>query len=169
MLSRHRHTSRRRRLHKNMTTHQISKVRFAQLALAAMMVLGFASGAVGGSAQWDSAPMSGDWNTAMNWTPDIVPNGASDVATFDSSNTTNVSVSSPVQVNSIVFNSGASGFTLSGSPVTISAGITNNSSNLQKLNFGGTGMTLTANQTFQAASGGLQFGSAVGAGNGAIN
>ena len=26
------------------------------------------------SAQWDLDPISGDWNTPVNWTPDEVPN-----------------------------------------------------------------------------------------------
>ena len=27
------------------------------------------------SAQWDLNPISGDWNTAENWTPTTIPNG----------------------------------------------------------------------------------------------
>ena len=27
------------------------------------------------SAQWDLDPISGDWNTAENWTPTTIPNG----------------------------------------------------------------------------------------------
>ena len=45
-------------------------------------------------ATWNLNPTSGDWNTANNWTPNVVPNGPSDVATFDVSNTTEVSLSS---------------------------------------------------------------------------
>jgi hypothetical protein len=45
------------------------------------------------SAQWDLNPISGDWNTADNWTPMTVPNGSADIATFALSNTTNVSIS----------------------------------------------------------------------------
>ena len=55
------------------------------------------------NAQWDLDPVSGDWNTPVNWTPDSVPNGPGDVATFGLSNTTNVSVSADTEVNSIVF------------------------------------------------------------------
>ena len=55
------------------------------------------------SAQWDLSPLSGDWNTALNWTPDQVPNGPNDVATFGLSNTTNVSISADTQVDSIIF------------------------------------------------------------------
>jgi len=45
------------------------------------------------SAQWDLDPISGDWNTAGNWTPNGVPNGPGDIATFGLSNTTGVSIS----------------------------------------------------------------------------
>src|SRR5438874_2189619 len=85
-----------------------------------------------GSATWNLSPTSGDWNTAANWTPATVPNGSNDIATFALSNTTAVSLSASVTVNSIVFNSGASAFTISPAPtstkLTVSgAGITNNS------------------------------------------
>jgi hypothetical protein len=45
------------------------------------------------SAQWDLDPILKDWNTAANWTPDGVPNGPADIATFGLSNTTDVSIS----------------------------------------------------------------------------
>jgi hypothetical protein len=32
------------------------------------------------SAQWDLDSISGDWNTAANWTPNEVPNGPADIA-----------------------------------------------------------------------------------------
>jgi len=85
------------------------------------------------SATWDLNPISGDWNTADNWTPATVPNGPSDTGTFDGSNTTGVSISADTEVDGIAFNPGASPFTLTVSPngstaLTISGvGITNNS------------------------------------------
>jgi hypothetical protein len=60
-----------------------------------------------GSARWKASPATGDWNTATNWTPQTVPNGLSDTATFATSNTTTVSLSANTEVNSIVFNPGA--------------------------------------------------------------
>jgi uncharacterized protein with beta-barrel porin domain len=96
------------------------------LSLALSAVSAFA-----GSAQWDLAPGSGDWNTASNWTPATVPNGPADTATFALSSITNLSISANTEANSIVFNSGANVFTITASPtftLTISgAGITNNS------------------------------------------
>jgi autotransporter-associated beta strand protein len=94
-----------------------------------------------GSATWDLNPSSNDWNTAANWTPDTVPNSPSDTATFDASNTRNISVASNTDVNGIVFDPGASAFTItmigqgtSPSTLTISgAGVINNSGMPQQL------------------------------------
>ncbi|MGH8092850.1 MAG: hypothetical protein ACREIF_05200 [Chthoniobacterales bacterium] len=106
-----------------------------------------------GSATWNLNPTSGDWNTATNWMPNTVPNGATDVATFGVSNTTGVSLSASVTLDSIVFNPGASAYTVTtGSggitnALTISgSGIVNNSGSEQ--NFvapmsGGTGLIFT--------------------------
>jgi len=72
--------------------------------------------AYGISAQWDLDPISGDWNTAANWTPMGVPNGPADVATFGLSHTTDVSISANTEVNSIIFTPAAT------NPYTISVG-----------------------------------------------
>ncbi len=84
------------------------------------------------SAQWDLDPISGDWNTADNWTPISVPNGPADIATFALSNTTDVSISADIEVNSIIFTPAATNpYTITAGPglaLTISSmGITNNS------------------------------------------
>jgi autotransporter-associated beta strand protein len=68
------------------------------------------------SAQWDLDPISGDWNTAANWTPNGVPNGPADTATFGLSQTTDVSISADTEVNSIIFGPAAT------NPYTITAG-----------------------------------------------
>ena len=83
------------------------------------------------SAEWDLDPISGDWNTADNWTPNGVPNGPADIATFGLSNTTDVSISANTEVNSIIFTSAATPNTITvgdGFTLTISGlGIVNNS------------------------------------------
>ena len=66
------------------------------------------------SAQWDLDPISGDWNTAANWTPASVPNGAADVATFGLSHTTDVSISANTEVNGIRFTTDP--YTITASP-----------------------------------------------------
>jgi hypothetical protein len=91
-----------------------------------------ARGAAAGSATWNLTPTGGgNWNTAANWTPNTVPNGPTDGASFGVSNTTGVSLSANTEVSGIVFNSGASAFTITTNPLlalTISGtGITNNS------------------------------------------
>ena len=96
-----------------------------------------------GSATWNLNPNSGDWNTAENWTPNTVPNGPADVATFGTSTVTDLSVSEAMtEVAAIVFNPGASSFNITSDPksnkttstLTISgAGIVNNSGVTQNL------------------------------------
>ena len=86
------------------------------------------------SATWSSNPVSGDWNNPLNWTPNMVPNGPTDTATFNSSSITNVSLSGDIEVEKLVFNPGASSFTitcpkkltLSGTGITNNSGITQN-------------------------------------------
>jgi autotransporter-associated beta strand protein len=87
-----------------------------------------------GSATWNLHPSSGDWNTAANWTPNTVPNGSDNTATFGASGITTVSVSSSFEINGAIFNPGASSFTITQghltTPLTITisgAGIINNS------------------------------------------
>src|SRR4030095_4610127 len=81
------------------------------------------------------SPTSGDWNTAVNWTPPTVPNGPADVATFAPSVVTDLSTSAGVEVDGITFNPGAEAFTITNEPglvLTISGtGVINNSSVLQ--------------------------------------
>jgi hypothetical protein len=88
------------------------------------------------SAQWDLGPISGDWNTAANWTPMGVPNGPADTATFGLSNTTDVSISANTEVNGITFTPLATNpYTITASAglkLTISGvGIVNNSGTTQ--------------------------------------
>jgi autotransporter-associated beta strand protein len=87
--------------------------------------------AYAGSATWNLNPATNDWNTAANWTPATVPNGPADIATFDLSNTTDVSISASTLVDSIIFNLGASAFTITGeigTSLTVSGeGVVNNS------------------------------------------
>src|SRR6266568_6301366 len=80
---------------------------------AALLLLAVQRHSLAGSATWATNPTSGDWNTAANWTPPTVPNSQTDVATFGTSNVTDV-INSDVIVNldSLVFNSSASQYTI---------------------------------------------------------
>ena len=106
-----------------------------KLLILLSLALAFVFDAYAGSATWNLSPTSGDWNTATNWTPNTVPNGPSDVATFATSNQSRVSFSDVTEIDSIVFDPGARSFTITNAPfheVTISgAGIINNSGVIQ--------------------------------------
>ena len=95
-----------------------------------------------GSATWNLNPASGDWNTATNWNPATVPNGASDLASFGVSNTTGIALSGATEVNAITFNAGASAFTTTvpdDIALTVSGtGIVNNSGVMQDFVAGAT-------------------------------
>lgn len=105
------------------------------ISLLCLLLLGVRS-IQAGSATWNLNPTSGDWNTAANWTPATVPNGPDDIATFETSNTTDVSLSSFTDVDGITFNTGASGFTITaGAGAGLSfhrAGVTNNTGQTQR-------------------------------------
>jgi autotransporter-associated beta strand protein len=93
--------------------------------------------ALAGSATWDQNPTSGDWNTAVNWTPQTVPNSETDVATFGASNVTNLSITNAsVSLDSAVFNSGAPSYTLTVQIYNLlfyGGGIVNNSGSVQTI------------------------------------
>ena len=108
------------------------------------------------SATWNLNPINNDWNTAANWTPNTVPNGPNDVATFGASSITAVSLASPVELNGLVLNPGASAFTFSifgGSTLTISGtGITNNSGITQNFVNDGTPQSFYGAITFKGSA-----------------
>jgi endosialidase-like protein len=64
------------------------------------------------SATLSTNPISNDWNTAGNWIPNTVPNGSGDIATFGPSRHTAVLVSTDTEVSEVIFNTGASSFTI---------------------------------------------------------
>lgn len=95
--------------------------------------------AQGDNSTWKLNPTSGDWNTAANWTPATVPNAPGATATFDFSNTTNVSLSGRAVVGEIIFNPGASAFTITSANNAanalsiVGAGLSNQSGSEQTL------------------------------------
>ena len=104
------------------------------------------------SATWSMSPISNDWNTAANWTPNTVPNGPDDVATFGLSHHTGVFVSTDTEVNEVIFNAGASPFTINAAgdqELTVSGvGIINDSGIAQNFVFPTfAGIVLTNNAT----------------------
>jgi hypothetical protein len=67
-------------------------------AIILALSLGALKAVYADSATWSTNPISNDWNTAENWTPNTVPKGPDDIATFELSQHTNVFVSSSVEV-----------------------------------------------------------------------
>jgi hypothetical protein len=102
--------------------------------------VGVSNSAHAGNATWNLNPSSVDWNTATNWTPAIVPNGAGDNTTFGLTNTPNISISTDTLVDSITFTTAAANnpYTImpnAGVTLTLTgAGVVNNSGRVQ--NFG---------------------------------
>jgi autotransporter-associated beta strand protein len=105
------------------------------LPLAFLFLVLVAASARAGSATWSANPLTNDWNTAANWMPNTVPNEPADTATFALSNVTDVSISPDTTVNGVIFQAGASQFTLTAAPdhelIFSGNGISNASSVIQ--------------------------------------
>ena len=101
-----------------------------RLGLVQLLLLLIVQTAYAGSATWKTNAINSSWNDARNWTPETVPNGPDDVATFATSGITSIFLSE-IEVSEIVFNPGASSFTITSDSFhlfTVSGlGIINNS------------------------------------------
>jgi len=109
-----------------------SQASFSLVLLITLFSLLLAPVVFAGNATWSLNPVNSNWNTATNWTPATVPDGPTNTGTFAVSNQTAVSLALVFQLGGIVFNPGASAFTINVKPkfssITLSgAGITNNS------------------------------------------
>jgi autotransporter-associated beta strand protein len=111
---------------------------------------------------WNGAGGNGNWSTTSNWF--LAPSNGSNLifAGTTQTSTTNNSLSS---VGSVTFDNTAGSFTLSGNAVTISGGITNNSSHAQTINLN---LTLSAAQQFNAATGNLVLNGTIANGGNAL-
>ncbi|MEO5754733.1 MAG: hypothetical protein ABIR38_08500, partial [Chthoniobacterales bacterium] len=110
--------------------------RFLSLPLyIGLAMFGLLQSVLADSATWQANPGSNNWNTAASWTPATIPNGVSDAATFNVSNTTAISLTASILVDRIVFQPGASAFTITPAPgvsLTLGgAGVANNSGAMQ--------------------------------------
>jgi len=101
-------------------------------------LLSTASSSFAGSATWKANAANAEWFNANNWVQGTIPNAPGDTATFASSNRTNIDIFAfDMELNGIVFNPGASSFTIATNPtahptITISGvGITNDSGIVQ--------------------------------------
>jgi autotransporter-associated beta strand protein len=107
------------------------------LALCALTTLLVPAPARAGSATW-SGQLNSNWNVAGNWSPQTVPNGASDVATMASASNRTVSLSANVEVNGITFPKPVSPFIAVNYGITVGPGLT--------LTISGTGITNNSGQ-----------------------
>ena len=91
--------------------------------------------AFAGSATWSKNPTSSDWYTASNWTPNTVPTGEIDIASFSKSTLNDVAVTARTEISGIHFNRGADSFTIAAQPgwplILIGEGISNDSNTVQ--------------------------------------
>ena len=53
-----------------------------KIKLPIILSLSLVINAYAGSATWNRHPENDDWNDPLNWTPNTVPNGPFDIATF---------------------------------------------------------------------------------------
>ncbi len=100
---------------------------------ATLLCIGAQRHSFAGSAKWSNNPVNGDWNTAANWVPNTVPNGAGEVARFGRSDVTKLSTDTVViELSNLVFQEGAAAFTVTTEHLFITgSGIVNNSGVVQ--------------------------------------
>lgn len=161
----------------------IARAFLSSAAAVLTLLLSTASSSFAGSATWKANAGNGEWFTANNWVQGTIPNGPGDTATFASSNRTSIDIAFNVEVNGIVFNPGASAFTIATNPaavpvITISGlGITNNSGIVQNflLNRGAAQMEFLNSATagsltaFTNFATGITFGQTSTAGSASFN
>ena len=105
---------------------------------------------------WTGGAGNGSWNAAANWASNQLPNGV--IAYFAGNNQTSVDTDTNQSVGGIVFNAGASPFTISNNTITLAGNIENDSTNTQTIN---SALLLESNALFAADSGNLAFGGAI--------
>ncbi|MGH8092073.1 MAG: autotransporter-associated beta strand repeat-containing protein [Chthoniobacterales bacterium] len=108
---------------------------YRRLGLAFITILLFSAYPAWANETWNAAPVNGDWDTAANWTPAVVP-GETDDVTFNASSITAITFSADSGVRDAIFNPGASAYTYTASHLSnmtfAVVGITNNSGSTQQ-------------------------------------
>ena len=139
------------------------------------LILAAACDTQAGSATWNLDPVDNDWNNPANWTPNTVPNGPNDIATFGHSNITAVSISAVTEVNAVTFAPGASAFTItmpnrliltvSGTGIINNSGLMQNFVTAGKFDGGSTLIQFTGNATAGDMATFTNEGNSFGSGN----
>jgi autotransporter-associated beta strand protein len=118
----------------------------AACLLPALFVVLSAAPTYAGSATWLLDPVDNNWSNPNNWMPNTVPNSTVDVANFDVSNTTAISIVEPIELGSLIFNPDASPYTITASATTLSIfgapGVVNNSGVVQEIVAGTPGQSV---------------------------
>jgi hypothetical protein len=139
--------------------------RAGRLGLLSLICLSFRT-AQAGSATWNLDPVDNDWNNPANWTPQTVPNGPADVATFAESSKTNLEFSTAAtEVAEMVFEPGASSFNITASAQKAQTGVTLTISGAGITNNSGVTQTLTAGPTVVFDVGIINFRNSATAGD----
>ncbi len=144
----------------------------APIGLVTSLGLGFlATMTYAAPALYDNGGITFNWGEAANWTGNILPNNGDDLTFNTAGNVTGSNNLAQVPVGTNPFLINANSITigalqpashLGGGQLTVGAGgITNNSANTILLDFVGTGLTLGAAQTWNAAAGALNVTSNV--------
>ena len=115
-----------------------------------------------GSPIWKGAAGNGNWSSGTNWSS--APANGNNLV-FSSSSQTATANNSLTSVGAITFDGAAGAFTLSGTALTISGGVTNFSTNTQTI---GLNLTLSAAQQFNAVLGNLTVNGTIANGGNAL-
>jgi len=132
----------RRSFHRDNIQSPLRSITRAFLPSAAAIVtllLSTASSSFAGSASWKASAADDEWFNVNNWVQRTIPNSPGDTATFASSNRTSIDIFAfDMELNGIVFNPGASAFTIATNLqattlqlIIRGVGITNNSGVVQ--------------------------------------
>jgi autotransporter-associated beta strand protein len=138
-----------------------AKLRLIAILSLAVMATLFSS-RMSHAQTWDGGGADNDWQTDANWDTNVQPvnDGTANII-FGGITRLTPNTDVAYNVRTIVFNSTAGTFVNAGSQLTIQAGVTNNSTNLETIN---NDIVLGAAQSFNAASGNLAFGGAINQG-----
>ncbi len=115
----------------------------------------FLSSLAASAQTWSGLGPNGNWSNASNWTGGVPVNDGTASLTFGAGENLAPNVNVPWSINSILFTTNASPYTMTGSSLTLGAGgLTNQDSDTQAF---GNAVDLSATQSWNATAGGFNF------------